>query len=106
MAASGLNTPDSNAVEFTSKLKHLEDIEARRSEFMSRYQEIQKLYALIDKHGLGVADLDKAAFLNLENEHEAVKSGIQSVRESKAEKTVNYQAELEAGQQTYSRSLS
>ena len=105
MAASGLNTADSNAVEFASKLRHLEDVEARMSEFKNRYQEIQELYALINKHGLDVSDLDKAAFLNLDNEQQAVKTSIQSVRESKHDKTIYYQAELETGLQTSSRSL-
>ena len=100
MGCSGLVAPDSSAVEYVSKLRHLEAVEHSENDYSSRYNEIQDLYALIDQHELSVSELDRAAFMSLANEFQSMKSAMQAVRDTKQEKITHYKAELETGTHT------
>lgn len=97
MAGSGLTASDTNAAEYVSKLRHLEAVESREDEYLSRYNEIQDLYALIDQHELAVSELDRASFMNLANEFKSMEAAIEGVRASKQERITHYKAELETG---------
>ena len=97
MAGSGLTAPDTNAAEYVSKLRHLEAVESKEDEYLSRYNEIQDLYALIDQHELAVSELDRASFMNLANEFKSMEAAIEGVRASKQERITQYKAELETG---------
>ena len=96
-ATSGLSVNDSTAAEFVAKLRHLKSVEECKEAVLSRLSEIKDLYSLIDQYGLEVPELDRATFLNLQTECEALDDAIQTVLNARDCRTEHYQRQLEAG---------
>jgi len=88
---------DQSPAEFVVKLKHLDEVEARSSEFANRVSELTALYQMMQQYEIQISELDRATFQNLSSEYEALQTTIQHTKETKAKKKEKYKLELEEG---------
>lgn len=88
---------DQTPAEFVVKIKHLSEVEATSSEFSNRVSELTALYQMMQQYEIQISELNRATFLNLASEYEALQTAIQHTKETKNENTEKYKLELEEG---------